>query len=107
MPPLVPDSEMSPAALKLKKFHDDFLMKHSSPMREKFIYEFGREAVPASWMPPPQPVQQQLASPSLAMADKDKRFETSNQCHYMSYEAALRIPSFRPEVKHRNLKSES
>ena len=146
LPPLVPDSAMSPEALKLKKFHDDFVMRHSSPMREKFVYEFGRNcAGPASWMPVPPVMKEQLPSPSLRTIDPNQRFESTNQSHYMrtstyfespftvpikivalafdlrsaeshvdgsrlavaAYTEALKIPSFRPEVKHRNLKTES
>ena len=85
MPPLVPDSAMSPEALKLKKFHDDFVTRHSSPMREKFVYEFGRDCKgPPSWMPTPSAMKEQLPSPSLSAKPRpDQRFESTNQCHYM------------------------
>ena len=99
---------MSPEALKLKKLHDDFVTRHSSPMREKFVYEFGRNcAGPASWMPVPPVMKEQPPSPSLRTIDPSQRFESTNQSHYMPYTEALKIPSFRPEVKHRNLKTES
>lgn len=108
LPPLVSDEQMSPEALKLKRFHDDFLMKHSSPAREKFIYEFGRKSLPSSWLPTEQPPRQQLvASPPLSSVKRNLNLETSNQFQYMSYEDALKIPSFQPEVKHRYVKSES
>ena len=98
LPPLIPDSAMSPGALKLKKFHDDFITQHSSPMREKFVYEFGRDCKgPPSWMPTPSATKEQLPSPSLSAKPRpDQRFESTNQCHYMCTPISLIPPTHLP-----------
>jgi len=96
------DAPHSPQFAKLQQFHTEYVAHHSSPMRKKFLYEFGAAALGEV----PSPVANSLHAP-IAVPDKFKgrTFETTNQYGFRAYGDELKLPSFCPEVKHRVMKS--
>ncbi len=93
----------SPQLKRLQQFHEHFIERHSSPMRNKFLYEFGSEATGIAPTAKTKPISL-VASP---VPDKfaGQVFETTNQYRFRPYGEDMQIPAFRPEVKHRVMKA--
>ena len=88
-------------AAALEKFHASFVEYHSSPAREKFLYEFGAAAAASVNMSPPPKKSAKIQL--SAGAYKGPKLETSNQFGFRSYSDSPAC--FLPETKHRNLKA--
>ena len=101
------ESPRSPEMARLEKFHADFVERHSSPSRQKFLVEFGRAGMPAHVLPAATKPLEEAKAPPMLTKFEGQRFETTNQFRYMPYTEALKLACFRPEVKHRYMKAET
>ena len=98
-----------PSYKRLAAFHAQYLEKHSSPLRNRFVYEFGADVAAA--MPGvgrAEPRRFFVGSPtSVSVPAKyaGQTFDTTNQYQYRPYGDEVYSGPFSPEVKHRVMKA--
>ena len=94
---------------RLAAFHAQYLEKHSSPLRARFVYEFGADVAAA--MPGvgrAEPRRFFVGSPTsspLPAKYAGQTFDTTNQYQYRPYGDEVYSGPFSPEVKHRVMKA--
>ena len=92
---------------QLERFHADFVHVHSSPSREKFLFEFKAGQVPESMIPSRRG---KRAEPSAIRKDTapawndNRKLETSSQFSYRAGFGPSLPRQFCPETKHRFMK---
>ena len=91
---------------EIERFHSEFVERHSSPARAKFMCSFGDKSGSVSMLDSSlgsptsrKPVTMSLKSSPL------RRLETSQQVAFLPYGDALKVHSFQVETRFRILKA--